>query len=226
MKKVFFIVFLLNTYVLFGQNDKTNLGDTNTYATVLGVKEISDLGRQGFNENVLLEFSFVELNDGLLYNFTEVISMVDTLTNNQYSNQSNLNSKVLSPQEAAKYVGFSIKDLGGIIFKNCFGLRANILDSLQKFKTDDKIILLGKIVKLSEGDEFGFLVNKILTSSQGLNTKMVVSYITTSDLMNSRDSLTQNETSSNPIKTFIYVFVFFTIIILVSIKIFKNQGKS
>lgn len=225
MKNVLFIIFLLNAYALFGQNDKSNIGDTNTYTSVLGVKEISVLGSQGYNENVMLEFSFVELNDGLLYNFTELISS-DSLTNNNYANRSNLNSKVISPKKAGQYVGFSIRDLGGEIFKNCFGLRANILDSLQKFKIDDKIILLGKIVRLSEGDEFGVLVNKILSSSQGLNSKTVVSYQSISDLMNSRDSLIQNHTSSNPIKTLIYVFVFLTIIILVSIEIFNNRGKS
>jgi len=223
MKYIFFFLNVLFSTFSIGQNDAIDRVDTNTYYHLNNFKAINTLGRKSYTEKILLDFSFVEINNDVINNINEVFPK-NTSTNHNYSESYDSKNKIISKKKAAQYVGFSVRDFEGNIFKNCYGLKSQILDSLQKFKPDDRIIVLGEIVGLHDGEEFGIFVKKIKNNNTDLN----IAYLYTSEEVLAAISPDEPEVgsdiSSEQNNILPYLLVLLTIIII-SIKFFKPGSK-
>jgi hypothetical protein len=176
MKKLFTILSLFICSIVIGQYKSLDKNDTTNYTEV---NDLLDLNQFGYN---LVGKSIIIKNLG----FWEIQN--DILSSTPESNRGSSFEGGMSyynPKKVRELVGFNGgKEQGERkeFFYNFYGYQKDILSKLKTLKQLEKIVVLGKVVKWTDGEKVGIRVKYVYTNDEYENSVTTQTEETTTDV--------------------------------------------
>lgn len=178
MKKLLTILSLFICSIVIGQYKSLDKNDTTTYNEISSDPvELLEFGYKYIGQNIILRCKFWEIYNGVLDNTPE--------TNRGKSTEGGMS--YYNPEKVKELVGFRIKlykdgssDWKG--YYQSYGYQKDILDNIKKYKDDDDIVVLGKVVKWTNGEDVGIRVKYVYTLDEYNNSVTTQTEETKSDV--------------------------------------------
>lgn len=160
LKFTFALIFIFTNISLFGQFKSLNPNDTTSYEEVKSLKEFMEFGYNYKDKEILLNVQFEEISNSYLPQIPEV----------KLGSSREGFSTYYDDKKIKDYVGFTIwsrdENKNFSMLHRTYGLQKEILDKLRSLKKDDQIVILGKVVKFDNGEDYGVRVKYVYTSDE------------------------------------------------------------
>jgi hypothetical protein len=161
--KLLCIVFFSTLHLtIFGQiYTSLDPNDTTKYELISSLKDFKNFGYNYADKNVLLNVYFREISNTYLSSSPEV---------NVGTSREGF-STYYDSKKIKELVGFTVcqgelrRDILWCdeFLYNIYGYQKDILDQLKRFKKESQIVILGKVVKYPNGEEYGIRVKYAYT---------------------------------------------------------------
>ena len=182
MKNIIIILSLFICSNVNGQYKSLDKSDTTNYTKLDTLSELENFGYNYVGKYIIIQGSFREISNEYLSSTPE---------SNKGSSMEGGKS-YYDPKKVRELVGFHIekeKESGGLLssskydfFFNTYGYQKDILNKLKSFKKGDDIVLLGKVVKWSNGEDVGIRVKYLYTSDEYNNSVNIQTEETKTDV--------------------------------------------
>jgi hypothetical protein len=176
MKKLLTILSLFICSIVIGQYKSLDKNDTTNYTQVDNLEELNEFGYNYIGKYIIIKGSYQKIDNSILSNTPE---------SNKGSSMEGGKS-YYDPKKVRELVGFFIinkKENGGTdFFFNLYGYQKDILNEIKSFKEDDDIVVLGKVVKWTNGEDVGIRVKYVYTLDEYNNSVTTQTEETTTDV--------------------------------------------
>jgi hypothetical protein len=178
MKKLLTILSLFICSIVIGQYKSLDKNDTTNYTQVDNLVELKEFGYNYVGKHIILNCRFWYIDNGILSNTPE--------SNKGSSMEGGMS--YYDPKKVRELVGFSITKLKSEnsssfeSFENLYGYQKDILDNIKKYKEGDDIVVLGKVVKWTNGEHVGIRVKYVYTLDEYNNSVTTQTEETTTDV--------------------------------------------
>ena len=213
MKNLIIILTLFMCSNVNGQFKSLDKSDTTNYTQVDDFSELNEFGYNYVGKYIITQGSFQQISNDILSSTPE--------SNKGSSMEGGMS--YYDPKKVRELVGFFIfseKEGNLEYLPNLYGYQKDILDKLKSFKKDDEIVVLGKVVEWTNGEDVGIRVKYVYTLDEYNNSVNTQIEETKTDITNESEEESFFDIFLEKIGMIVIIIIVMGIIVFI-----KNRNK-